>query len=67
MESMPEWYNPQGEEQVIGQKQIAVEDVVSLMGSFQRMSDSLINQLDIDEAREPIPNEGFGALSSWHW
>jgi len=31
--------------------------VVGLMRSFQRMSEALINQLDRDEARVPVPNE----------
>jgi hypothetical protein len=31
--------------------------VVGLMRTFQRMSEALINQLDIDESRVPIPNE----------
>jgi hypothetical protein len=56
--SMPEGSNPQGEEQVIGQEQIVVGDVVGLMRSFQRMSEALINHLDRDEARVPVPPEG---------
>jgi hypothetical protein len=56
--SMPEGSNPQGEEQVIGQEQVVVGDVVGLMRSFQRMSEALINRLDRDEARVPVPNEG---------
>jgi hypothetical protein len=56
--STPEGSNPQGEEQVIGQEKIVVGDVVGLMRSFQRMSEALINQLDRDEARAPVPNEG---------
>jgi hypothetical protein len=35
-----------------------VGDVVGLMRSFQRVSEALINQLDRDEARVPVPNEG---------
>jgi hypothetical protein len=31
--------------------------VVGLMRTFQRMSEALINQLDRDESRVPIPNE----------
>jgi hypothetical protein len=34
---MPEGFNPQEEEQVIGHEQITVGDVVGLMRSFQRM------------------------------
>jgi hypothetical protein len=56
--SMPEGSNPQGEEQVIGQENIVVGDVVGLMRSFQRMSEALINHLDRDEARAPVPPEG---------
>jgi hypothetical protein len=40
--SMPEGSNPQGDEQVLGQEQIAVGDVVGMMRSFQRMSEALI-------------------------
>jgi hypothetical protein len=53
--SMPEGYNPQGEEQVIGHEKIVVGDVVGLMRSFQRMSEALINRIDRDEARAPVP------------
>jgi hypothetical protein len=56
--STPEGSNPQGEEQVIGQEQVVVGDVVGLMRSFQRMSEALINRLDRDEARALVPNEG---------
>jgi hypothetical protein len=56
--SMPEGFNPQGEEQVIGQEKIVVGDVVGLMRSFQRMLQALINHLDRDEARVPVPPEG---------
>jgi hypothetical protein len=49
--STPEGSNPQGGEQVLGQEQIAVADVVGMMRSFQRMSEALISQLDRDEAR----------------
>jgi hypothetical protein len=44
-------------EQVLGQEQIAVADVVGMMRSFQRMSEALINRLDRDEARAPAPAE----------
>jgi hypothetical protein len=56
--SMPEGSNPQGDEQVVGQEQIVVGDVVGLMRSFQRMSEALINHLDRDEARASTPPEG---------
>jgi hypothetical protein len=55
--SMPEGSNPQGDEQVVGQEQIAVGDVVGMMRSFQRMSEALISHLDRDEARAPTPAE----------
>jgi hypothetical protein len=55
--STPEGSNPQGGEQVLGQEQIAVGDVVGMMRSFQRMSKALINRLDRDEARAPTPAE----------
>jgi hypothetical protein len=55
--SMPEGSNPQGDEQVLGQEQIAVGDVVGMMRSFQHMSKALINRLDRDEARAPAPTE----------
>jgi hypothetical protein len=35
-----------------------VGDVVRLMRSFQRMLETLINRLDRDEARVPVPPEG---------
>jgi hypothetical protein len=35
-----------------------VADVVGMMRSFQRISEPLINLLDRDEARVPVPNEG---------
>jgi hypothetical protein len=53
--STPEGSNPQGGEQVLGQEQIAVGDVVGMMRSFQRMSEALISRLDRDEARAPAP------------
>jgi hypothetical protein len=56
--SMPEGFNPQGEEQVIGQETIVVGHVVGLTRSFQRMLQALINHLDRDEARVPVPPEG---------
>jgi hypothetical protein len=55
--STPEGSNPQGGEQVLGQEQIAVGDVVGMMRSFQRMSEALISRLDRDEARAPAPTE----------
>jgi hypothetical protein len=51
--STPEGSNPQGGEQVLGQEQIVVGDVVRMMRSFQRMSEALISRLDRDEARAP--------------
>jgi hypothetical protein len=35
-----------------------VGDVMRMMGSFQRMSEALINFLDHDEGREYVANEG---------
>jgi hypothetical protein len=55
--STPEGSNPQGGEQVLGQEQIAVGDVVGMMRSFQCMSEALISRLDRDEARAPAPAE----------
>jgi hypothetical protein len=55
--STPEGSNPQGGEQVLGQEQIAVADVVGMMRSFQRMSEALISRSDRDEARAPAPAE----------
>jgi hypothetical protein len=55
--STPEGSNPQGGEQVLGQEQIAVGDVIGMMRSFQRMSEALISRLDRDEARAPAPPE----------
>ena len=43
VESTPEGSNPQGVEQVLGQEQIAVGDVVEMMRSFQHMSKALIS------------------------
>jgi hypothetical protein len=51
--STPEGSNPQGGEQVLGQEQIAVGDVIGMMRSFQRMFKALISRLDRDEARAP--------------
>jgi hypothetical protein len=56
--STPEGSNPQGDEQVVGQEQIVVGDVVGMMRSFQWMSEALINHLDRDEARASAPPEG---------
>ena len=55
---MPEGSNPQGDEQVIGQEQIVVGDVVGMMRSFQHMYEALINRLDRDEARALEPPKG---------
>jgi hypothetical protein len=55
--STPEGSNNQGGEQVLGQEQIAVGDVIGMMRSFQRMSEALIIRLDRDEARAPAPAE----------
>jgi hypothetical protein len=55
--SMPEGSSPQGGEQVLGQEQIAVGDVIGMMRSFQRMSEALISRLDRDEARASAPPE----------
>jgi hypothetical protein len=55
--STPEGSNPQGDEQVLGQEQIAVGDVVGMMRSFQCMSEALISRLDRDEARASAPAE----------
>ena len=41
--STPEGSNPKGGEQVLGQEKIAVVDVVGMMISFQRLSESLIS------------------------
>jgi hypothetical protein len=41
--STPEGSNPQGGEQVLGQEQIAVADVLGMMRSFQCMFEALIN------------------------
>ena len=55
--SMPEGSNPQGGQQVLGQEQIIVADVVVMMRSFQRMSEALINRMDREEARALAPAE----------
>jgi hypothetical protein len=55
--STPEGSNPLGGEQVLGQEQIVVADVVGMMRSFQRMSEALISRLDRDEARALAPAE----------
>jgi hypothetical protein len=55
---MPEGSNPQGEEHVVRHEHIAVGDVVGMMRSFQRMSETLINHLDRDEAKALAPPEG---------
>jgi hypothetical protein len=55
--STPEGSNPQGDEQVLGQEQIVVGDVVRMMRSFQRMSEALISRLDRDEATTLAPTE----------
>jgi hypothetical protein len=56
---MLERYNPQEVEQNVEQEKIVVGDVVSMMRSFQRMLDLLINLLDRDEGRVLVPNEGL--------
>jgi hypothetical protein len=65
--STPEGSNPQGGEQVLGQEQIAVGDVVGMMRSFQRMSEALISRLDRDEARAPAPAEVSTARTGRYW
>jgi hypothetical protein len=65
--STPEGSNPQGDEQVVGQEQIVVGDVVGLMRSFQRMSEALINRLDRDEARVSTPPEGPPRAPGRYW
>ena len=55
--STPKGSNPKGDEQVLGQEQIAVGNVVETMRSFQRMSEALISCLDRDEARAPTATE----------
>jgi hypothetical protein len=57
VESTPEGSNPQGGEQVLGQEQIEVGNVVGMMRYFHCMSKALINRLDRDEARAPTPAE----------
>jgi hypothetical protein len=57
VESMPEGYNPQGDEKVLGQEKITVGHVVGMMRSFQHMYEALISRLDRDEARVPTPAE----------
>jgi hypothetical protein len=54
---MPEGSNPQGDEKVVGQEQIAVGDVIKMMRYFQHMSDALIICLDRDEIRVSTPAE----------
>jgi hypothetical protein len=56
--STPERSNPQEDEKNVEQEKIVVGDVVSMMRSFQRMSEALINHLDRDEGRAYVPNEG---------
>jgi hypothetical protein len=41
--STPEGSNPQGGEQVLGQEQIAMGDVIGMMRSFQCMFEALIS------------------------
>jgi hypothetical protein len=66
----PEGSNPQGDEQVLEQEQIAVHDVVGMMRYFQRMSEVLINRLDRDEARAPtlaeVPSRTPAVTGSIH-
>jgi hypothetical protein len=49
--------NPQGDEHVLRQEQIAVGDVVRMMRSFYRMSEALISRWDKDEAKASAPAE----------
>jgi hypothetical protein len=56
--STQEGSNPQGEEKVIGHENIVVGDVVGLIRSFHKILEALINQLDRDEVRAPVPLEG---------
>ena len=62
---------PEGGEQVLGQEQIVVGDVVGMMRSFQRMSEALISQLDRDEARASAPTEvpsrALAVIGSFRW
>jgi hypothetical protein len=62
--STPEGSNPQGDEQVLGQEQIVVGDVVRMMRYFQCMSEALINHLDRDEVRAPAPTEVLPCAST---
>ena len=55
--SMPEGYNPQGDEKVVEQEKIVVGDVVRMMRSFQLMFEALMNHFDRDEARALTPTE----------
>ena len=50
--STPEGSNPQGGEQVLGQEQIAVVDVVGMMRYFQRMFEVMISRLDRDQGAD---------------
>jgi hypothetical protein len=54
----PERSNPHGDEHNVEEEQVIVGDVVSMMRSFQRMSEELINHLDRDEGIVSVPNEG---------
>jgi len=69
--SIPEGYNPQGEEQVLEKEQFAVGDVVGLMRSFHRMSEALISRMDRDEAKALVPPEvlpcALADTGSVHW
>jgi hypothetical protein len=56
--STPKRSNPQEEEMNVEEEHIVVGDVVSMMRSFERMPEVLINHLDRDEGRASIPNEG---------
>ena len=45
--STPEGSNPQGGEQVLGQEQIVVGDVIGMMRSFHRMSEAWLENMAI--------------------
>jgi hypothetical protein len=58
IESTPEGSKTRADEQVFGQEQRVVGDVVGIMRSFQRMSEALISHLDRDLARVMAPLKG---------
>jgi hypothetical protein len=53
----PEGPKTRGDEQVLGQEQITVGDVVGMMRYFHRMSKALISRFDRDEARALAPTK----------